>query len=69
VGTINVKEQLVGFKKTTPICGNCVYEKRTRNERRNCIDRTCALHGWFILMSGTCTVHEYRQKGQTNVAA
>lgn len=68
MGTIEVGKQLVDFKKTTAICGNCQHERRTRNDRRDCTDRTCGKHGWFILMSSTCSDHEYRQRGATNAA-
>jgi hypothetical protein len=66
MASIEVGQRLVEFKKLTPICGNCRFECRKRDERRNVTERTCGLHGWFILMSGTCTDHQYRMRGTSN---
>jgi NADH pyrophosphatase NudC (nudix superfamily) len=63
MGSIAVIQACVNFKRSTPICGNCKHEKRERDEDRNRTERTCGKHGFFVLMSATCTDHEYRQKG------
>jgi hypothetical protein len=49
-----------GFRAATPICGNCQHEKRCRVEAGNRTDRSCGLHGWSVMMSGTCRSHVYR---------
>lgn len=49
-----------GFRAATPICGNCKYEQRSRVEASNRTDRSCGLHGWSVMMSGTCRSHVYR---------
>lgn len=49
-----------GFRAATPICGNCKHEQRRRVEAGNRTDRTCGLHGWPVMMSGTCRGHVYR---------
>jgi hypothetical protein len=49
-----------GFRAATPICGNCKHEKRCRVEAGNRTDRSCSLHGWPVMMSGTCSSHVYK---------
>jgi NADH pyrophosphatase NudC (nudix superfamily) len=66
MSTIAVAKKLADFQHMTPICGNCRHENRVRDEAQNRTNRDCALHGWFVLMSGTCKSHEYRQKGTSN---
>jgi len=69
MASIETGQRCVDFKKTTPICGNCDYENRVRNEAKGWTERRCALHGWFVLMSSTCNDHKYRPKGANNVTA
>lgn len=59
-GTFPDVSQGDGFRAATPICGNCQHEKRCRVEASNRTDRTCGLHGWPVMMSGTCRGHVYR---------
>lgn len=63
---IAVGQASVEFKRVTAICGNCKHEKREHDKAKNRTDRSCGLHGWYVLMSATCTDHEYRQKGACN---
>lgn len=67
MGSIAVGQACADFQKSTRICGNCQHEQRKRDEKRDCTDRTCGKHGWFVLMSSTCKDHEYRQRGVANV--
>jgi len=69
MGSIEVGQRCAGFEKVTRICGNCHFEKRERDERRDRTDRSCSKHGWFVLMSSTCRDHQYKQKGGWNAVA
>jgi hypothetical protein len=64
MGSIAVIQSRVNFMRSTPICGNCQSEKREHDESRNRTERSCSKHGFFVLMSATCTDHKYRQKGE-----
>lgn len=58
---IAVAQYRAAFQRVTPICGNCQHEQRSRDEARNCTVRSCAKHGWLVMMSATCKDHGYRQ--------
>jgi hypothetical protein len=63
MSSIQVGQQCACFQRMTPICGNCIHEQRKRDEARDRTERSCAKHGWFVLMSATCKDHEYRIRG------
>ena len=63
MSSIAVGKQLVHYQPMTRICGNCIQEERTRDERRDRTQLFCKKHGWFVLMSATCMDHEYKERG------
>ncbi|MDP3841070.1 MAG: hypothetical protein Q8Q81_00540 [Oxalobacteraceae bacterium] len=60
MSSIAVGQQCAGFQRATPICGNCRHEKRERDDANNRTTRSCARHGWLVLMSSSCSDHAYR---------
>jgi len=60
MSSIQNGQKLVNFQRSTPICGNCQFEKRERDEVQNRTERTCRKHMWIVIMSGTCSDHQYR---------
>lgn len=69
MASIEVGQRCADFVKTTRICGNCHFEQRERDERRDRTDRRCGRHGWFVLMSSTCRDHQFKQKGGFHAVA
>ncbi len=61
MSSIEVGQRCVAFERITPICGNCRHERRDRDDRQNRTRRSCGLHQWLVLMSGTCNSHAYRE--------
>lgn len=67
MSSIQTGQRIVEFRPATPICGNCKFEKRTRNERQDKTERTCSKHGWYVFMSATCTSHQYRERNSNAI--
>ncbi|WP_076591998.1 hypothetical protein [Herminiimonas arsenitoxidans] len=67
MSSIQNGQSVVAFRQATPICGNCKFEKRARNERQDKTERTCGKHGWYVFMSATCNSHQYRERNSNAV--